>query len=351
MYNYKTITTIELELTTRCNAACPQCARNINGGAKVPALPLDTWTLDKAKDVFLPEFLKQLELIYLCGTYGDPLIAKDIIPIIKYFKSINPNIKINAHTNGSVRNIQFFKELAKVIDCVIFAIDGLKDTNHLYRRNCKWNKIIDNVTAFISAGGNAKWDYIVFKHNQHQVNEAEQLSKQLGFTSFHIKKSSRFMNYAHRYSSSLQVKDRHGNTEYTIDLPTDPAYINSAYADIVSSNIEDYKNSTCIKCNAMRIQEIYIGADGNVFPCGWLHDRLYPDLVLGSADNVKITEQIHTLPANCFTNTLEEIVDGEWFRYVKDSWTNNNRLDRCAMMCGSGINIIGEQNTNINYKV
>ena len=351
MYNYKTITTVELELTSRCNAACPQCARNINGGAKVPALPLDTWTLDKVKSVFVPEFVKQLELIYLCGTYGDPLIAKDTIQIISYLKSLNPHVKISAHTNGSVRNEQFFSELATVIDCVIFGIDGLQDTNHLYRRKCNWNKIIANATAFIKAGGDAKWDFIVFKHNQHQVTEAEKLSKNLGFTSFNIKKSSRFMNYDHKYSSSLQVQNRHGEIEYTIDLPTDPTYINNAYKDIEATDMVDYKNNTCIKCNAVRIQEIYIGADGNVFPCGWLHDRLYPDIVLGSSDNVKITEKINKLPANCFKNTLEEIVDGAWFQYVKDSWTNSNRLDRCSVLCGTGINLIGDQNTNIDYKI
>lgn len=351
MYNYNTITTVELELTSRCNAACPQCARNNSGGARVSSLPVNTWTLEKIKTVFVPKFVEQLEVIYLCGTYGDPLIAKEIIPIVSYFKDINPAVQVSAHTNGSVRNIQFFAELATVIDCVIFGIDGLEDTNHLYRRNCKWAKIIDNASAFINAGGDAKWDYIVFKHNQHQVEEARKLSKQLGFSSFNVKKSSRFMNYAHRYSSSLQVKDRHGNTEYTIDLPTDPAYINGAYADIVSTDIADYKNNTCIKCNAVRIQEIYIGADGNVFPCGWLHDRLYPDLVLGSSDNVKITEQINTLPANCFTNTLEEIVDGAWFRYVKDSWTNTDRLERCSVLCGTGFNLVGDQNTDIDYKI
>ena len=65
----------------------------------------------------------------------------------------------------------------------------------------------------------------------------------------------------------------------------------------------------------------------------------------------KITEKINTLPANCFKNSLEEIVDGAWFQYVKNSWTNSNRLDRCSILCGSAINLIGDQNTDIDYKV
>ena len=41
-------------------------------------------------------------------------------------------------------------------------------------------------------GGIAQWDYIVFKHNEHQVEEARKLSKELGFFEFQIKKTSRF---------------------------------------------------------------------------------------------------------------------------------------------------------------
>ena len=46
-----------------------------------------------------------------------------------------------------------------------FAIDGLEDTNHIYRRNTDWVKIVQNATAYIAAGGRAEWDFIVFAHN------------------------------------------------------------------------------------------------------------------------------------------------------------------------------------------
>ena len=53
---------------------------------------------------------------------------------------------------------------------------------------------------------------------------------------------------------------------------------------------------------------------------------------------------------NCFQNSIQEIVDGPWFELLKNSWTNNNRLERCAMMCGDSIYTIGEQNVNVSYK-
>ena len=345
MYNYQSIKTIQLELSTLCNAACPQCARNVNG-FDIPELPVHRWAVASIKEYLPEDFIRQLEFIYFCGTYGEPFMTVDFIEIAQYIRSVNPNIRLGTHTNGSLRNTKFFKECAKVLDFVGFGIDGLEDTNHLYRRNCIWDKVIENARAFISAGGHAEWDFIVFEHNQHQVETARQLSTELGFAKFNVKKTSRFLNYNHELVDHYNVVD-----EYKIYPPSDPMYYNSAYDDIKTANLEEYKQNTCISCNAVRIKEIYIGADGNVFPCGWLSDRLYQTTVIGTLDNIKIWEQLENNPSNCFKNTIEEIVDGPWFQWIKDSWKNEKRLDRCAMMCGTGINIIGEQNQDVSYKI
>ena len=61
-----------------------------------------------------------------------------------------------------------------------FSIDGLEDTNHLYRQDVEWDKIMERAKKFIGAGGRAEWKFIIFRHNQHQVEEARSLSKELG---------------------------------------------------------------------------------------------------------------------------------------------------------------------------
>ena len=64
-------------------------------------------------------------------------------------------------------------EIIGVNGRVDFNIDGLQDTNHVYRKNTNFEKIIDNASAYIRMGGIAEWNYIVFKHNQHQIDKEE----------------------------------------------------------------------------------------------------------------------------------------------------------------------------------
>ena len=75
--------------------------------------------------------------------------------------------------------------LIKKIDN-IFPIDGLADTNSMYRRMTNFDKIMDNANAFISAGGNAHWKMIEFEHNKHQIEEARTVGKENGFANFTI---------------------------------------------------------------------------------------------------------------------------------------------------------------------
>jgi hypothetical protein len=62
---------------------------------------------------------------------------------------------------------------------VVWGIDGLEDTNHLYRQDVEWNKVMDRVKWFIDAGGHATWKWIPFLHNKHQdIIKIERLGKE-----------------------------------------------------------------------------------------------------------------------------------------------------------------------------
>jgi len=199
-FDKSTVKTMHVELSSVCNAACPMCRREVN-----PNFDKDkhstSLSLEQIKEKLSVDFIKQLEYIYFCGSYGEPAAAPECIDIMKYIREVNPTIRLGIHTNGSLRNIKFWQELGSILnlpnDYCRFGIDGLEDTNHIHRVGTHWNLIMKNSKAFIEAGGIAEWEYLIFEHNEHQVDEAEKLSKKLGFKSFIHKVSRRFNIYPH----------------------------------------------------------------------------------------------------------------------------------------------------------
>ena len=257
LYRYDEIKTIHLEMTDACNAACPMCARNINGGEDNPQLPGTELSIDDIKRIFKPEFIAQLERMYMCGNFGDPIAARDTLETFAYFREHNPNMMLSLHTNGSAKRPEWWAELAATIGrkgYVVFSLDGLEDTNHLYRQNTVWSKIMENAQAFINAGGRARWDYIVFAHNEHQVEQAESLATTMGFERFQYKKSARFFSNASGVTKEMhQAGNRKGLSTALLQAPKNLKYRNSVLDEIskfakgseeikfIPSKVEDIK--------------------------------------------------------------------------------------------------------------
>src|SRR6056300_95320 len=213
MYRYQDIKTIHLEVTQNCQASCPMCDRNMNGKGINPHINLDELSLLDCVDIFPPEFIKQLDTMYMCGNLGDPIVAKDTLEIFEYFRSHNPNMWLSMNTNAGAKNEEWWRQLAEVfgrMGAVIFSVDGLRDTNHLYRQGVVWDNVERNMRAFIAAGGRARWDFLIFEHNQHQVEEAEALANTWGCERFIKKKTGRFVTAQSEKKESHQAVNRKG---------------------------------------------------------------------------------------------------------------------------------------------
>ena len=190
---------IHIEPTSLCNAQCPMCARNIYGEKLNPYIKLKSLPVTWFHDNIKPSQIKNLNKIFFCGNVGDPASAPELIEIIKYFKKHNDKITIGLNTNGGLKTTEWWTRLGHTLqghlDYCVFSIDGLEDTNHVYRRNVRWTKIMENVQSFIATGASAHWDMLVFEHNKHQVEEAKELADQMGFTWFRTKETDRWDTY------------------------------------------------------------------------------------------------------------------------------------------------------------
>ena len=180
------IKSYEIEITSNCNAKCPDCSRTRL--LKENQLPINEIDINDFRRWFTREYVENRNF-YFCGALGDAVVHKDCMLFIDHLKSLNAK-RVEVVTNGSIRKPEWWKELATKA-YVIFSIDGLEDTNHIYRVNTNFKKIMENVEAFIGAGGTAQWEYLIFDHNQHQVQEAELLAKEMRFEKIVFKKTAR----------------------------------------------------------------------------------------------------------------------------------------------------------------
>jgi len=348
MFPFNQLRTIQIEITNRCQASCPMCLRNIHGGIDNPNLILTDWTLEMFQNILHDEVLNQITCINFCGDYGDPIINSNLLEMCQYISTKNSSLEIVINTNGSAQTVQWWRSLAVALPTnhkVIFALDGLADTHSLYRIGTNYDTIIRNAKAFIDAGGNAEWMFIRFKHNEHQVNEAMDISSKLGFSKFSTKDSKRF-------GKQFPVLDRNGSISYYIEPP-----VSSNIKPVEFLDLKNYKEwKTDISCFAVDSKELYIDANGYLMPCCLIGSFLYAnyDVELyrkyGVIDETSITSIAREVQLEVFSiirelggldaldskkHSIEEIMSTEvWQTLIHHKWDTNSS-STCKILCGN----------------
>ena len=341
MYQYKELKVLHLELTSNCQAKCPMCARNYHGGLENPLLPIKDIDLELFLHAVPADFIAQLDKITMCGNFGDPLLNNDLIPIIEYIRDSNPNIKLDVHTNGSLRSKAWWTQLAQAMPkdhLVQFGIDGLEDTHALYRIGTDFNKIIENAKTYMAAGGLARWNFITFKHNEHQLEAARQMAKDLGFDSFYEKQTSRFIG-----NPWFDVLDKDGNVTHKLESPSERKLI-----FIDRKTVENYREvikTAKVECEVEKNLSLYIDAQGYVFPCCFIAGLPYThaiptQLVYDYRNDAQ--ESLQKLLTrfggmeyfNIRNYSIESIVDSEAWQTLWDEAFKENTLPTCARTCG-----------------
>jgi len=356
MYKYEDIKTIHLEITQNCQASCPMCDRNMNGGEINPHINLDELTLEDCQQIFKPDFIKQLKTMYMCGNLGDPIVAKDTLEIFKYFREQNPHMWLSMNTNAGARDTEWWTELAQVfgrMGAVIFSVDGLRDTNHIYRQGVNWDNVVRSARAFIDAGGRARWDFIVFDHNQHQVEQAEKIAKEWGFEKFIAKKTGRFVDANTNRKDSHQAVNRKGQKTSEIKKPNEK-YLNKALTKqeaIIQKygTMDAYYDATPVRCKVKQEGSLFITAEGMALPCCWTAGRMYKWWHEDPKQEQiwKFIDQSGGKDALDARKGLDKVFETGIFDLIEKSWSSpscsNGKLKVCSVKCGAEFDPFTEQ--------
>jgi len=299
MYLKSKTTNLHVEASSFCNARCPGCPRNAHG------YPLKDFF--KETNISIPQWKQILKdfpnvrEINFCGNHGDPMMNPYIAEMVHL-----SGAKCQIATNGSIGLFKTFETLASLKCEITFGIDGLEDTNHLYRQGVKWNNLMDRVKHFIDAGGVARWQFIPFKHNQHQIDTARQLSVELGFRDFFTLDSGRDHFPAIQPDRSISHWILPAHSEHRPDEEFDV----DAYIDMRHNPYDLQKErmgAVDVDCEHLS-GSVYVNAEGEYFSCCY-HG-------FGHVDKPKVL--------------LED------FEKIKETWsTNCNEI--CAFSCGKKI--------------
>jgi len=324
---------VQIELTTSCNALCPMCIRKYRGLDYNSGYPVTELTLEQIKKILPVQFLKQLTRgVSFSGNLGDFGLAHDAQKIVHYL--CDQSVPVYINTNGSVRTADWWSALARPGVRIGFALDGLADTHALYRQDTDWHKIIQNAQAFIAAGGHAIWRFIPFDHNQHQLKACEQMSRDLGFARFENIGEGRNRGPVYTRTGEFSHWLGHPFTEH--DQKNPPAVLgllehHLTWFDPETVNLEKDTQPLKLNCVHKLIKEIYIAADGTVWPCCFL--GYYP-ASMSHPGNKQL------LPLVAENNALEYDLEHciAWFDRVEATWAKNSiaegRLYGCVNSCG-----------------
>lgn len=326
---------IHVEVTNLCNAACPMCARNNNGYGLTDNPGWGHWVEGDELIVFSKDLIN-LKKVYFCGTHGDPIAYPFLLAAVKYCKE--RNLQVEIFTNGSLRSGSWWNKLLAYLDKddkIVFGIDGI-ETNHLYRQNTDIEKILNNVKLAVNSGIIVQWDFLAFKHNEHELEKCKDIAKELGVKQFRIRKTARFSD------NKFEVKNSNNEIAYYLEPPTDTSLRHPDFEKIkeLYSSVPKEYNITCLYKEA---KKIYINSRLEVFPCCYISD-------VNERMQLNIDKEVLQVPLaemSLRNKSWKEILNIPFYKEeLINSFKSNNTIQRCIFTCG-----VVDRETNQNMIV
>lgn len=173
---------ISVEPTSVCNLECPECPT----GKKELTRFKGNIDFDLYKKIIdeLSPFLMNLILYF----QGEPFLNKDIFKLIEY-SAKEKNVFTTTSTNGHYLDEEYAEKTVRSgLDRLIISMDGTtQEVYEQYRKNGELDKVKEGIKtiAYWKKRLNSKTPFIiiqflVFKFNEHQIEEIKELSRDSG---------------------------------------------------------------------------------------------------------------------------------------------------------------------------
>jgi len=162
-----------------CNLKCPLCPT----GMRSKRVTRDYLQLNDFKNIV--DNFKPYAYEIILHNWGEPFLNKDILAMIRY--CADNNIGSNLSSNMNVLPFSGEDLVNSGLEYLIVSLDGTtQDVYSRYRINGNIDTAMANLQQILAAKKKLQsktpvieWQYLVMKHNVHQIEEAKKLATEL----------------------------------------------------------------------------------------------------------------------------------------------------------------------------
>ncbi len=239
--------TLSIEPTTNCNLGCPECP----SGLKSFTRPTGNLEMD-----FYRKMIDEVsgKLLYLYFYFqGEPYMHPKFLELVQYAAA--RNIYTVTSTNAHFLTERKAKETVESgLDRILISIDGTtQETYEQYRIGGDLDKVIEGTKNLVAAKKQLKSStphiiiqFLVVKPNEHQIEEIQQLGKELGVDEVKLK--------------TAQIYDYQNGSDL---IPDNTQYARYKKQDDGSYHIKNKFENNCWKLWHSSV----VTWDGRVVPC------------------------------------------------------------------------------------
>ncbi|MFH1202400.1 MAG: radical SAM protein [Candidatus Omnitrophota bacterium] len=246
---------LTIDPTNFCTLRCPFCPTGQGRGSRTRGML--SW--DNFKKV-MDELGQYLIHIDFCN-WGEPLLNKDIYKMVRHAKEYSIDTKIDS-------NLNYFSEkeaedmIVSGLDKLIVSLDGATpETYSKYRIGGNFDKVLAHIKLLLKkrkelgkTNPYISWQFLVFKHNEHEIEEVQRIGKDIGVDHVGITKAfignKDWIPLNEEYSNYKKEKIEGGLTsqyfkssqDRTCNWPWEGIVINPNGSVSVCCSVEDEKD-------------------------------------------------------------------------------------------------------------
>ena len=166
-----------------CNLRCPLCPTGYHGLKRSQALmTLQTFEIILGK-------IKNYAIEVILHNWGEPFLNPDILPIIALARESSIGTTISSNLNLVHKGDDYLREVVDSgLSHLTVSVDGTtQEVYEKYRVGGDLEHVLHNMRVLLdyrkTTGRKTpkiEWQFLVFKHNQHQMDDARRIAREIG---------------------------------------------------------------------------------------------------------------------------------------------------------------------------